>query len=226
MKVQDLMTRSVRTVRPETLLRDVASILVAERISGVPVVEHGAVVGVVSEADIVRVEQGLSGRENGALGWLRQAASLDRRAEARTAGEAMTTPAVTIGPRRPISEAAKLMTRAGVKRLPVLDDEHLVGILSRRDLVRAFARSDEQIECEIWDEVLLATLHVDPNDVEVAVEHGVVRLRGRARTRAQAEIVAAFVKCVPGVSVVESELAWTVDDLHCSGAVRPGEPLH
>src|SRR5689334_6599668 len=113
------MSRPVSRVAPETPLKEVARILSVERISGVPVVEHGGVVGVVSEADIVRIEQG----------------DPIEQVEPRTAGDAMSAPAVTIGPGRSAADAARLMTEKGVKRLPVVLRGELVGIVSRSDLV-------------------------------------------------------------------------------------------
>lgn len=216
------MSRPVRSVGPDAKLRDVAVILSTEHISGLPVVERGNVVGVVSESDIVRVEQGSSGKAEGVLGWLLNSSSTpDDRLEARTAGEAMSSPALTIAPGRSIAEAARLMTEKGVNRLPVIVRGELVGILTRGDLVRAYARSNEEIEREIYEDVLIHTLWVSPERIGVSVSDGVVKLAGEARTRTEAELMAAYVKRVPGVSVVESELTWEVDDLHNRTASAP-----
>lgn len=216
------MSRPVRSVGPDAKLRDVAVILSTEHISGLPVVERGNVVGVVSESDIVRVEQGSSGKAEGVLGWLLNSSSTpDGRLEARTAGEAMSSPALTIAPGRSIAEAARLMTEKGVNRLPVIVRGELVGILTRGDLVRAYARSNEEIEREIYEDVLIHTLWVSPERIGVSVSDGVVKLAGEARTRTEAELMAAYVKRVPGVSVVESELTWEVDDLHNRTASAP-----
>jgi len=120
MKVEQLMTHDPLTVRLDTSLKDVAAILSSQGISGLPVLDGDSrVLGVVSEADILRKEQGLGGPRGGVLGWLDRGAP-DPKLEARTAGEAMTSPALTIGPGRPAAEAAKLMVERGINRLPVI----------------------------------------------------------------------------------------------------------
>jgi CBS domain-containing protein len=220
MKVEDLMTGDVRTVSPDTSLKDVAEVLSGNRVSGLPVVDaDGRVLGVVSEADILRKEQGRGGRRGGVLGWLLDHDEPDPRLEARTAGEAMTSPALTIEPGRPAAEAARLMVEKQINRLPVVAEGRLVGIVTRADLVRAFHRPDEEVEREIRDDVLLSTLWIDPSRVSISVSNGEVSLSGKVETRTQAELVEAYVRRVPGVVDVHSELTWTVDDL----ARRTGE---
>jgi CBS domain-containing protein len=213
MKISELMQRDVVSVSPETTLKEVAALLVGHRISGVPVcLADGRVVGVVSEADILVKEQGVL-ELSGFLGRLLDEAYGDRgRFEARTAGDAMTSPPITVSPKQDVAEAARLMTSNGVNRLPVVAGSALVGILSRADLVRAFDRSDVDVRTEIADDVLLQTLWVEPGSIAVDVQDGVVSLTGRVETRTIAEIVAAYVRRVPGVVTVHSDLTWAVDD--------------
>ena len=129
--------------------------------------------------------------------------------EARTVGEAMSAPAVTIGRKRPLTEAANAMIEQGVKRLPVVDaDGKLIGIITRADLVRAFVRSDEEIAKEIRDDVIRRTLWIAPETIEVSVARGEVRLSGEVETKADAELHPAFVQRVPGVVSVLSKLRW------------------
>ena len=148
------------TVEPLTPLKEVARLLVERRVSGVPVVDDdGTVVGVVSEGDILVKERD---RQSPAslLGHLLEWDEGNRlRREARDAADAMTGPAVTIRPSRSVSEAASLMLDRSVNRLPVVDQHgKLVGIVTRADLVRAFARSDEEIEREIREDVIVRSL--------------------------------------------------------------------
>ena len=149
MKVGELMTPDPVAVGPETPLKDVAAILLEHRISGVPVIgERLEVLGVVSEADIIAKEVGPDPHDRRLISWLLGGRDVDReKVEARTAAEAMGYPAVTVEPHETVAEAARLMTELGIKRLPVVDDEGtLIGIVTRTDLVRAFTRSDEEIE--------------------------------------------------------------------------------
>jgi len=214
MKISELMHRDVVTVAPTTSLKAVATLLVEHRISGVPVCEPGGrVIGVVSEADILMKEQGLPAEQSGFLGRVIDDAYGDtQRFGARTAGEAMTAPPITVSPRQDVTEAARLMISKHVNRLPVVEASTLVGIVTRADLVRAFQRDDESIHDEIAEDVLLAMLWIEPGAVEVSVVDGAVTLAGTVETRTIAEIVEAYVHRVPGVVAVESRLGWRIDD--------------
>src|SRR5689334_13276588 len=111
MQIQALMTKEVYTVAPRMPLKDVAALLAGKRISGAPVCDSdGGVLGVISEADILRKEQGIARELSGGQRWL--ARLFDRevdKVEARTAQEAMTAPALTVRPFEPVSQAARLM---------------------------------------------------------------------------------------------------------------------
>jgi CBS domain-containing protein len=213
-KIEELMTGEVVAVDVDTPLKDVAATLVTHRISGLPVVDSEyKVLGVLSEADILMKEQGLDPRSGGGRRWLLNGAFVDARLAARTAGEAMTTPAITISPGKHVSEAARLMTTEGVKRLPVVDrDDVLIGIVTRADLVRAFARTDAQIEHEILDEVVRHTLWIEVDALEVSVDRGDVVLAGEVERRTDCELLERFVARVPGVVSVHSTVEWKWDD--------------
>jgi CBS domain-containing protein len=199
MKVANVMTTDVATVRPETTLKQVAELLAARGISGVPVVdENRHVVGVVSEADILAKERWP--RRPSRLERLLRRDALDAKTTARTAGEAMTSPAVTIGAERRVDAAASLMLDRGINRLPVVDREGLlVGIVTRADLVRAFAGSDEQVAREIREDVMLQQLWLDPNAVELIVKDGDVTLSGPFEDENERELVVRRIRLVPGV---------------------------
>jgi CBS domain-containing protein len=211
MKVQDVMTTPVRTVRPSVSLKEVASILTEHGISGLPVVDDGeALLGVISEGDILFKEGGATARR-GALGWLLDpyGAEAQLKLAARTAVEAMTAPAVTIGPKQTVAQAARMMIDEGVNRLPVVDDSGtLIGIVTRADLVRAFIRSDTAIAEEIREDVVLRTLWIVPDTLAVRVDHGEVELAGTVETKDDAELLERFTSRVPGVVSVESKLHW------------------
>ena len=210
MKVSDVMTTDVLTVGSETPLRDVAALLTERRISGLPVVDEGRVVGVVSEGDILAKERGPRSERPGWFGVLfEDRATAELKLEARTAGTAMTAPALTIAPDRTVAEAAGVMVDEGVNRLPVVTAAgELVGIVTRADLVRAFVRTDTELADEIREHVLLKTLWITPGNVNVAVNEGVVTLRGEVENRATAEMLPDFVQRVPGVVAVRSDVTW------------------
>ena len=214
MKVRDVMTINVFTAQADMALKEVATRMLEFGISGMPIVDgEGRVVGVLSETDILFKERSAPVRE-GLVDWLVHygedppAAKLN----ARTAGQAMTSPAVTITPRRSVAEAAELMLDLKIDRLPVVDAEELVGIVTRADLVRAFTRSDEEIEREIVRDVILKTLWVSPERVTVRVDGGQVTLEGRVDCEAEADVILKFVEAVPGVVSIESRLTWPPEE--------------
>ncbi|HXG75885.1 MAG TPA: CBS domain-containing protein [Gaiellaceae bacterium] len=207
MKVRELMTPDVATVTPGTSLKEAAALLAERGISGVPVVdEAGTVVGVLSEADIVVRASGDPGRR-GLLGWLLEPEpGREEKLHARTVGEAMSSPAITIDADRPVHEAASLMVAESVNRLPVVDDGKLVGILTRADIVRAFTRTDAEIEREIREDIIRRILWLEPGSVSVRVEGGAVVLEGTVESEADAELLPVFVARVPGVVAVQADL--------------------
>ena len=169
MKVKDAMTADVVTVQPGTSLKDAARTLVERRVSGLPVVDAvGELVGIISEGDILFRERGVVENIGGPLAWLispRQFQDLEK-LDARVVGEAMTTPAITIGPERPVTAAAALMIDRGVNRLPVVDQRGaLVGIVTRADLVRAFARTDAEVAQDIQKDVVQHTMWLQEGSV-------------------------------------------------------------
>jgi CBS domain-containing protein len=215
MKVRELMTPNPVAIGPETPLKDVAAILVERGISGLPVIgERLEVMGVVSEADILVKEQGPEPPEGGLVGRLLTFGLVDdRRLAARTAAEAMSAPAVTIGPEHRVAEAARTMLEHGVSRLPVVgSDGTLVGIVTRADLMRGFSRSDDELEREIGDDVLANVLLITDENLQIRVTRGDVRLSGRLERRSDTELLPRVVARVPGVVSVHSTLRWRWDD--------------
>jgi CBS domain-containing protein len=209
------MTRDVVTVRPETSLKEVARTLVELGISGMPVVDaDGVVVGVISEADVLAKER-REPEDGGAIARLlhRGESEVKVKLAARVAGEAMTSPAITIEPYWTIPSAAQMMLDRAVNRLPVVQQRRLVGIVTRADLVRAFARTDEEIAEDIRERITLQeAMSWDRGPVEVTVEAGETTLTGSVRRRTDAEILPKIVASVPGVVGVRADLAWIDDE--------------
>jgi CBS domain-containing protein len=217
MHVREIMTTSVATVRAVTPLKDVARELLEREVSGMPVVDaDGQVVGVISEGDLVARQAGPERRRRHALlAWLleRRRGDEQLKLEARLAGDAMTAPAITIEPFWSVAGAAQQMVAHGVKRLPVVQHGRLVGIVTRADLVRAFARPDAEIEEELRQELAVhqAMSGDRSGPVAVAVMDGEATLRGHFERRADAEFAAATAARVPGVLGVRSDLTWSDD---------------
>lgn len=212
MNVHEVMTKNVIAVEPETPLKKVAELLVEHGISGLPVVDaEGVVLGVVSEADFLA--KAPTPKKSRLLAWLLDDADLWRdKLTARTSGEAMTAPAVTIGPDRDIAEAARLMSRHDVNRLPVVDDQgKLVGIVTRADLVRTFTRPDEEIKQSL-ERLARETLWIADEGLSIEVSQGEVQLSGELGRRSDAELLVRFARREPGVVAVSSALRWRWDD--------------
>jgi CBS domain-containing protein len=211
MKIRDVMTTDVVTVTPETSLKDAAALLVEKRISGLPVVRaDGEVVGILSEGDLLYKESGAAPVSRGLVARL---VEHDRsrdpaKQEARLVGDAMTSPAQTIGPHRPVTAAAAAMLEFGINRLPVVDDGKLIGIVTRADLVRAFVRTDGEIADEISHDIVGRALWLDEKSVHVDVAKGEVTLSGCLDSHSDAELLPVLVGKVPGVTGVESKLTW------------------
>jgi CBS domain-containing protein len=230
MRVRELMTENVLTIGPEAPLKDVAKILVENGISGLPVCDiEGHVVGVISEADILYKEHDpTEGHIGGPLGWIVDGGPNYEgaaKAQAVTTGKAMTAPAVTIPPYESVSQAARIMSERKVNRLPVVKDDKLVGIVTRADLVRAFTRTDAEVERELREDVLARTMWIEPGRVDLAVHNGVVTLTGRLPSRADAELLARLAARVPGVMSVESDVQWEIDDTTRKGRRAIEQPV-
>ena len=204
MRVQELMTTPALSIGPEASLKEVASIFVEYGVSGLPVCDANRVVGVVSEGDILYKELDAQDVERRPFRWLRGRDAAVIKSEARMVREAMTSPPITVSPWSSASEAARLMTEYRVNRLPVVKHDVLVGIVTRTDLVRAFTRSDEEIERELHEDVLDRTMWLDRDCVQVDVKRGVVNLAGTLRTRSEVALLEAMTARIPGVVAVTS----------------------
>jgi CBS domain-containing protein len=212
--VHDVMTAKVVAVRRDAGFKQMVDVLAEFKVSALPVIDRDLrVLGVVSEADLLhKVEfAGQDAHVKLLEGTRRRSAKA--KAVGETAEDLMTSPAVTIGPDATIGEAARFMEARRVKRLPVVEDGRLVGIVSRRDLLRPYLRPDWEIRRDIVDDVLQHTLWVEPGTIDVAVERGRVTLRGKADRRSTAQIAARLAGAVGGVVAVLDELTWDFDDI-------------
>jgi CBS domain-containing protein len=197
-RVRDVMSTEMVTVEKTTSYKQVARLMTEHKVSALPVVTKShRVAGMVSEADVLRKEERRFRRLASGLGG--RARRERAKAKARTAMELMTSPAITIHPDAPVGSAARLMNDHHIRRLPVLDASgELIGMVSRRDLLRVFLRPDGEIGAEVHD-VLIDVLLEDPRSVTVQVRDGVVTLRG---SLGQPELIPAAVRLASDVDGV------------------------
>lgn len=217
-KVKDVMTNLVVMLYPEDTVHDAARRLARNGISGAPVVEAGKIVGVVSEADLIhavmppgRVDRGMS-----VLDILSVVATARPRAHRHgiMISDVMTSIVFTIGPEDSIWKAANVMETRGVKRLPVIDEEdYVIGIVSRADVVKAMAHDDARIRQEVLGAIsVLGDDVIDGLDAEV--EEGVVTLLGAADRRSTHELAIKLAGRSPGVVEVVDYMSYELDDHH------------
>jgi CBS domain-containing protein len=211
--VSDVMTRDVVTVAPGTGYKEIADLMVHRSVSAVPVVDaRRRVLGVVSEADLLAKLEYADRVPRHPLAVRRLPEPLRTKASGDTAAELMTAPAVTVAPTETVTRAARLMEAARVKRMPVVDaDGRLVGIVSRRDLVRLYTRPDHDIRAAVRDGVM-RSLWIDPALLDIRVRDGVVALSGRLDRHSTCAIVVAFTHALPGVVDVVDDLTYDFDD--------------
>jgi CBS-domain-containing membrane protein len=206
--VKDVMTTRVVWVRKDASFRDMAAALREHRVSAFPVLdEAGKVIGVVSEADML-TKEALDSEPEGMPGMITGMLRRKEHEKARgiTAGDLMTRPAVTVAPDDTIEHAARLMYTRKVKRLPVVDENrHLVGIVSRADLLAVFDRTDAEIREEISGDVMLNGLLAGP---KLTVKDGVVTLSGQPATALVGREIVQRVRHVQGVVAVRDRLSY------------------
>ncbi|MEU6611160.1 CBS domain-containing protein [Streptomyces shenzhenensis] len=206
--VSDVMTHTVAAVGPRASFKEMVRLMQDRKVSALPVIEgEGRVVGVVSEADLLPTEEL---RDDPDVGYLRLRRPADlAKAEAVTAAELMSSPAITVRAGATLAEAARVMARARVKRLPVVDDRQVLqGIVSRADLLKVFLREDEDIAEEVRREIV-SHVFPPPSAVGVEVRDGVVTLSGTVRDSSLLPVAARLVRAVEGV--VDVEFGLTAD---------------
>jgi CBS domain-containing protein len=222
MKAADVMVSQVITVGRDTPVQEIANILLAHRISAVPVVDDGgALIGIVSEGDLIhRVEVGTERRHSWWLKLFGDKGEIARdylKSHATRAVDVMTKRVVTAPPDMALGELASLLEQHRIKRVPIVDKGQLVGIVSRANLVQALAalRRDIMVGPSATDSVLrdriqselTSQLLAGLSQVNVIVHDGVVELWGDAGSRDEKDAIRVAAELIPGVRKVEDYIA-------------------
>jgi CBS domain-containing protein len=220
MKAMDVMVRDVLTVKPEDSVADAVKLLVAHDISALPVVDGaGTVVGLISEADLVhRDEIGTGKRRAWWVEALTPASTLAEefaKSHGRHVAEVMSTDVVSASPDATLGEIAALLERHRIKRVPILQDGRLVGIVSRSNLIQALASSvagqgsgtdgDRKIRLELLNR-LGGQPWTDFGARNVIVSGGVVHMWGLVGSEEERKALVALAEEVPGVTRVSDEM--------------------
>lgn len=220
MKAMDVMVRDVVTVKADDEIVRAARLLAEHDVSALPVIdETGAVVGVLSEADLMRREEIGTGKQR--PWWLEavmpgSALAHDfAREHGRKVGEVMTADVISAGEETPVGEIANLLEKHRIKRVPILRDGKLVGIVSRSNLIQALAtapvgesadqRSDRSIRLELLGR-LGEQRWTDFGSRNVTVRDGVVHLWGLVGSPDEQKALIALAEQVPGVRCVADEM--------------------
>lgn len=222
MKVADVMTRRVTTVESGATVAEAAQLMLSRSISGLPVVTaSGAVIGIVSEGDLLRRAE--TGTERRRARWLEfllgpgRIAEEYARSHARRVGEVMTRDVVTVTPETPLDQVVALMERHHIKRLPVLDHDRLVGIVSRANLLHALANltvtaptedtSDAAIRQRLAAEIDNASW-APRSSITPIVHDRVVDLYGAITDEREREALRVLAENIEGVEEVRDHLVW------------------
>ena len=221
MKARDIMTRKVITERPDTPIRDIATLMVENHISGLPVLTaDGKVVGILSESDLLhRAETGTERRQKWWFRIFADSASLAReyaKAHGLKAHDVMSRYVISVRDDTELRDVADSLDNHRIKRVPVLKEESLVGIVTRGDLVRALSQAQLSAAAAKMDNAGLHKLlqsrmrsqpWIDESYINVSVNDGVVELIGFVESLDQKNALRALVEGTEGVTRVEDRLS-------------------
>ena len=186
----------VLTVSTDTAVLNAAELMNEHKIGALLVLDEGDLIGIFTERDV-----------------LQRVVAEQLNPVTTTVGDVMSRGVVTVGPDLSIYEAAKIMSVQDVKRLPVVDaEDRLLGVISRSDIVSIFTRPDDVIEDEIREDLIRRVLFVDPDQLDVEVQNGVITFVGEIGTRTEARLLTELASRLDGVLRVESRLTWRIDD--------------
>ncbi len=220
MKAVDIMVTDVIAVTPETNVPQVAALLLSHHISAVPVLDaEGRLVGMISEGDLLH--RGEAGTAHERPWWLQMLASRELlageflREHSRRVGDLMTREVVTATPETPVADIATLLERNRIKRVPIIDNGRVVGIVSRANLIQALATSrgtpiePQPADAELREKVvsrLRSEPWVRPALVNVTVADGTVDLWGIVDSATEKRALRVAVEVIPGVRAINDSI--------------------
>lgn len=214
MYARDVMSTPVVTARADTPVKELAALLTTYRISGVPIVDDGGqVVGIVSESDFLTKLQHAE-KHSGIRGTLERLADPEgeRKSGARVASELMTSPVITADIGATVRDIVGSMTTHKVNRVPIVDGQKLVGIVTRADVLRTFMRSDATVTEDVRQR-LVHDLWFDNDHLSISTENGIVRIQGEVDKRSDVSMVERWVTATDGVVGVDiDQLRYRLDD--------------
>lgn len=216
---REIMTRPVITVTRDTPIRDIVTLMLRHRISGLPVVDDGGrLVGIVTETDLVYKEDTIQARPpvipwQGRSLWLERRIGRHGKVEATTAGALMTDNVITATEETGIRELAHLMVAHDINRIPILQDGRVVGIVTRADILKVFTRSDDALVSAARD-AILHDLVIDPGRLEITSVNGVLSIAGQLDLRTERDLVINCLRSIDGVAGVNTDqLRYRIDNL-------------
>lgn len=221
--VRAVMTASVATVSLDTPFKGLAAIMAEHGVNALPVLDaRGRIAGIVSQTDLIRKEEY---QDDAAARRPPHSHHHHAQGAGRTARDVMSSPAVTITPDASVVAAARAFDRQHVSHLVVIGaDGALEGILTPRDLLKVYLRTDDDIRGEILGEVIAQYLGCDPDRAQVTVTDGIVTLRGEVERKSMIPLAARMARSVDGVVDVVNELAYAIDDSRLPTAADLDEP--
>lgn len=232
MKASDVMSRDVITAQPGMTVKEAAELMAREKVSGLPVVsKDGELLGILSEADLIhRMELGTEGapppRWSGYFAHPEDMAKQFTKAHGHKVHDVMSRPVVSVEADADLADVANTLDDRGLKRLPVMQDGKLVGIVTRRDLVRALLRVSPEPSAatprgavlrKAIEQEMRALPWLDTSYLNMTVLDGVVRVRGFVQSQEHSEALRVLIEGAPGVTDVEMSLTLGLPTLNWDG---------
>jgi CBS-domain-containing membrane protein len=216
---REIMSSPVITARPGTPFRDIVRLMLEHRISGVPVVDDtGRLLGIVTEADLLQKEE-VPHPQPAAFPWHGRSLRLERivdrhrKAEAETAAGLMTENVVAASEDATAHELAHLMLAQDINRVPIVRGGRVVGIVTRADVLKVFARTDDALLAAVR-ETLGRDLWIDPTGLTITCQNGIVTLAGEVDRRSDRDLILRWIASIDGVVGVDGDrLDFRYDDL-------------